>query len=90
MIKQLVYNPRDQPFHLLIIDIMALHGMRFTRTGLPIRHNSPIEAIKDIPEHRLPDTLVHLFLGAIAIEDGIEHERDFIGAIGVFDYELLS
>ena len=42
--------------------------MRLARTGLPVRHNSPMESINDIIKHRLSHLLKNLLLRRVEIE----------------------
>lgn len=84
------YYAGDESLHFLVVDVVALHGVRFARAGLPVGHDGAIEPVQDVAQHRMPHCLVHLLLGAVGVEHRVEHEGYLLGAVGVLDYQLFA
>lgn len=52
--------------------------MCFSRTGLSVCHDGPVEAIKDIIEDWVPNAIEDFFLCAVHVEHVIIHERNIL------------
>ena len=84
----MVYDPRHDSFHSFVSQAFSLHGVCFSRAGLSIGHDGPIEAVQNVGKYRFPDMLKHPFLSRVNVKHMVEHEADrFI--LQPFYYELF-
>lgn len=83
-----MYHSGHDASVLLLVQVVPLHRVRFPRTGLPVRHDRPVEAVQDVVQHGASHLLEHLFLRTVGVETVVE-EKGYLFVLGVADYELL-
>ena len=70
----MMYHSRHYSPVIFLIEVVSLHCMCFSGTGLTVGHDSSVETIEDVVEDWTSHLIEYFLLGGIHIEDIVVHE----------------